>query len=281
MTPASNIAGDDENRPFRHYSLKQKTIFWISENLFQRITYTQRHGLIRGMKRKGGLGWVPQAFTRSFETPEERFWRSLDLAGKVAYDVGAFHGIVTLFLAARCARVISYEPNTVNHGRLMENLRLNRLNNVTVRKLGVGSRAQHGTLVFLPLAAGGGSLEEKTVEQLKKSDAPVQSEDIEITTLDQEIAEGNLPAPDFVKIDIEGWEIEALRGARETLERYRPALFLEMHGETIAEKKRKVAEIVAFLNEAGYEDIRHVESGEAISGANSAVAMEGHLYCPR
>jgi hypothetical protein len=127
---------------------------------------------------------------------------------------------------------------------------------------------------------GGGSVEPKTVEQLLQSPAGIQKEEIQVTTLDMELAAG-LPAPGFIKIDIEGWEIEALRGARATIMGYRPALFLEMHGETWNEKKRKVAEIVACLNEFGYRDIRHVESGLPITAENSDAAAEGHLYCPR
>jgi hypothetical protein len=104
-------------------------------------------------------------------------------------------------------------------------------------------------------------------------------EDIPIVALDEEIRQAGLPVPDFIKIDIEGWEIEALRGARHTLESHKPALFLEMHGETIREKERKVAEIVAFLWETNYRRIRHVETGTAIAPENSSIAMEGHLYC--
>jgi FkbM family methyltransferase len=269
-----------QDQPFRHYSRRHRMISWISQNLFDHFSYTVRHGLIRGMKRRGGLGWVPQSFSRQFETKEEAFWRSLDLGGLVVYDVGAFHGILTLFFASRAAQVISYEPNSRNHARLMENIRLNGLNNVVVRKLGVGSSSGAGTLVFTPLMAGGGSLEQKTVEQLKRSNVAPVSQQIQITTLDQDIRDAGLPPPDFLKIDIEGWEIEALRGGSEILHSYHPALFLEMHGETMRDKQRKVAEIVEFLRETGYQNILHVETGTAITPANSAVAVEGHLYCP-
>jgi hypothetical protein len=106
-------------------------------------------------------------------------------------------------------------------------------------------------------------------------------EEVRITTLDLDLLDAALPPPDFIKIDIEGWEIEALRGGRNTLVTHRPALFLEMHGETMNEKKRKAAEIAACLNEFGYRDIQHIESGVAITTENSSVAAEGHLYCPR
>jgi FkbM family methyltransferase len=193
--------------------------------------------------------------------------------------VGAFHGLLTLFFAGRAKAVVCFEPNTQNHKRLMENLRLNRIENVAVRKLGVGSVPETRTMVGSPLMPGGASVDEKTVEELLRANVGTVVEQISIVALDEEIRQTNLPAPDFIKIDIEGWEIEALRGARSTLELHKPPLFLEMHGETIREKKRKVAEIVAFLWEINYRRILHVETGAAVTRENASIAMEGHLYC--
>jgi FkbM family methyltransferase len=263
---SSNSLNADD-LPFEHYSLRHRAIAWISQNLFDRCTYTVRHGLIRGMQRKGGLGWMPAGAPNK----EEMFWRDLPLDGLVIYDVGAFHGILTLFFASRGARVVAYEPNEMNHARLIENIRLNNLTNVEVRKLAVGSRARSGTLLYDPSMAGGGSLNPDAA-------APV-SQTVQITTLDHDIAAASLPAPDLIKIDIEGWELQALEGARATLDAYHPWLFLEMHGETMREKKRKASAIVAFLCDAGYTDILHVESGVAITPGDETVAAEGHLYC--
>jgi FkbM family methyltransferase len=259
------ISADD--LPFHHYSLRHRAVSWISRCLFDRVTYTVRHGLIRGMRRKGGLGWIPAGA----QTREEMFWRGLPLTGLVVYDVGAYHGMLTLFFASRCAQVIAYEPNEINHARLVENIRLNSLDNVRVRKLGVGAQTGSGTLHYSPEIAGGGTLDPNAIGDVSQA--------IQITTLDQDIAAFGQPAPDLIKIDIEGWELEALLGARATLDAYHPELFLEMHGETIREKQRKVHEIVAFLHDAGYQSILHVETGAVIAAGNEALAAEGHLYC--
>ncbi len=269
LQPSEPLAADD--LPFQHYSLEHRAIAWISRCLFDRLTYTVRHGLIRGMKRRGGLGWTPTSISRGTRTKEEMFWRDLLLGGKVVYDVGAFHGILALFFASRGARVIAYEPNERNHARLIENIRLNRLTSVAVRKLGLGAQPGWGVLRFSAAMMGGGSLDARALAAL--------SQHVEITTLDEDILLHTLPAPDLIKIDIEGWELEALQGARATLDAHHPALFLEMHGETMGEKKRKAREIVAFLIGAGYRNIRHVETGVAIEPGMEAQAAEGHLYC--
>jgi hypothetical protein len=44
-------------------------------------------------------------------------------------------------------------------------------------------------------------------------------------------------------------------------------------------KRQKVAALVSHLNDLGYQDIEHVETGTKLNQANSAVAAEGHLYC--
>lgn len=237
--------------------------------------YTCRHGLIEGLKRKGGLGWLPAAFTGSVETEEHRFWRSLDLSKKIVWDVGSFQGLLALFFARTARSVVCFEPNDTNRKRLLENIALNSLTNVTVRPVGIGSSPQTATMVYSPLMSGGASVDQLTVENLKARNDVVRQE-ITITTIDQEVGSGT-PAPDFIKIDIEGHELAALQGARTTLQQYRPTLFLEMHGETMREKKQKVQALAEFLTEAGY-DIVHVETKQAVTPANSVIAVEGHLY---
>lgn len=272
---------DPDDQPFRHYTTKHRMVAWVSQNLFDSVTYTVRHGLIRGMKRKGGLAWLPEFLTGSTRTPEQEFWVNLNLKDLVIYDIGAFHGLLTLFFARQGRQVISYEPNTRNRARLMENLRINGLTNVEVRPLGIGAKTEVVTMVASPLMLGGSSIEPHTVEALLNSKQPVFSQEIPVTTLDDDIREMSLPAPGFVKIDIEGAELAALVGARDTLRTHRPQLFLEMHGETMNLKRRNVAAIVSYLNELGFNDIRHVESGARITTDNSALAAEGHLYCPK
>jgi FkbM family methyltransferase len=267
-----------EDLPFRHYSLKHRLIAWISLHVFDAATYTVRHGLLKGMKRKGGLGWLPGMFSRGSSTAEEEFWSSLDLSGMTVYDIGAFQGLLTLFFASRAKMVVSFEPNTQNYARLLENLKLNGIQNVVVRKVGVGSRCERHRMAGSPLMPGGSSVDANVVESLLRDGGTVV-EEISVVALDEEIPLAALHAPHFIKIDIEGWEIEALRGARNTLLQHRPALFLEMHGATVRDKKLKVAEIVAYLWDLNYRRIQHVETGSTITPENSSVAMEGHLYC--
>ena len=110
------MANDDLQ--FRHYTLKHRLIAFISATLFDHVTYTVQHGFLKGMKRKGGLGWLPAFVSGSAETLEHHFWRSLDLKRLVVYDIGAFHGLLTLFFASQARQVIAFEPSERNRKRL-------------------------------------------------------------------------------------------------------------------------------------------------------------------
>jgi FkbM family methyltransferase len=264
-----------------HYTLRHRLVAAVSNRL-DSYTYTQRHGLIRGLRRKGGLGFLPALLTdRGRETAEHRFLRSLDLDGRVVYEIGAFQGLLTLFFSGRAREVIAYEPNPASYRRVLENLRLNGRHNVRVRHLAVGER--EGTLRLLcdALMPGGTSGDPALAEQMRgsSSSSAVRAIDVPVVTLDRDIAAHSLPEPDFVKIDIEGMELPALRGMRETLARSRPELYLEMHGATTEHKDRNVRAIVEFLCQEGYGDILHVESGEHVTPSSATRAREGHLFC--
>lgn len=260
-----------------HYTLRHRVIASISQHL-DGITYTQRHGLIRGMKRQGGLGFLPAILAGGdHETAEHRFLRSLNLTGRVVYEIGAFQGLLTLFFSSRAREVIAYEPNPPSYRRVLQNLRLNGRTNVRVRHMAVGNAAGSLTLLSDPLMPGGTSGDPTVAGQIQRS-GTVTAVEVPVVTLDADIEAANLPAPDFIKIDIEGMELTALQGMRATLARHTPNLYLEMHGATMAHKEASVRAIVAFLTEAGYGRLLHVESNETITAANATRAREGHLF---
>ena len=99
-------------------------------------------------------------------------------------------------------------------------------------------------------------------------------ETVERRTLDQE---DGLKAPDLIKVDVEGFELEVLNGASRTLSHH-PGLFIEMHGSDRDDKRRRVQAIVDHLWTFGYTDIVHLESRATITPQNAAIAGEGHLY---
>ncbi|HEY3938719.1 MAG TPA: FkbM family methyltransferase [Bryobacteraceae bacterium] len=280
-TQGSETQGSETNKddlPFRHYTLKHRVIARISSTLFDGFKYTVHHGLLKGMKRKGGLGWMPEALSGSAETAEHTFWRSLDLKDLAIYDVGAFQGLLTMFFARQARQVVCFEPSRRNRERLQQNVTLNRLTNVIVRDVGLGSKPGTLELVSWDLMPGGSSGDSNVAQSLKESNVATRSEAVRISTIDDEIRESKLPKPDFIKVDIEGMEIDALRGGAQTIREHRPALFLEMHGETMNLKRAKAAEIVAYLLSLGYATIVHVETGTLVNDTNAAVAAEGHLY---
>jgi hypothetical protein len=70
---------------------------------------------------------------------------------------------------------------------------------------------------------------------------------VRTATLDSLLHEEEIPAPDYIKMDIEGAELMALRGASECIQRHRPAIFLATHGRNME------TECCRQLNSWGYE----------------------------
>ena len=263
-----------DNVGFRkaHFSWKHRMIAAIS--IRTNFTYTVRHGLAAGMKRRGGLGFLP--FGAS-ETEEERFFHGLDLNGLVVYDIGAFEGILSMFFSCQARRVVAYEPTPNTRKRLLENLRLNGITNVDVRDVGLAAAPTNGNLVYDPLMPGAASGGQFVAKQIREHAPRAIEVPVRLVRLDDDIRERDLSPPDFIKIDVEGMELDVIRGAEETLRIRGPALYIELHGAMEADKLQNAFDVVSQLWNWGYRDILDVEENKKLTPETTK--RPSHLYC--
>jgi FkbM family methyltransferase len=261
----------------RRQTMLRRTVIATLQPLVADRVYTVRHGLARGLRRRGGLGFVPQWGAPS---AEERFLEALTLDGQTVYDVGGYEGVMTLFFARRVGtngRVVTFEPNPHNVQKIAENVRLNGFTRVSVRPIALGAIPGRATLVFPSDETARGSLESHIAGDILKEKSAL-TVDVEVDTLDRQVATG-LPLPDLVKLDVEGLERDVLEGMRTLIATHRPRLYIEIHGADPQHKLDNVTSVASCLWSAGYE-IRHIESGSPLTGPGDLPqAIHGHIYC--
>jgi FkbM family methyltransferase len=184
----------------------------------------------------------------------------------VVFDVGAHSGQYTKLLASAAAggRVYAVEPGSYARSILRSVVWLHGLANVVVLPMALGAGSGLGTLT-LPVK-GRGSLG----FGLAHLGAPgnrwetVAQELVPLTTLDAMVAALELDRVDFVKADIEGWELRLLHGGRETLRRFRPRLMLELAEEHLARAGDRLDDAFGFLKERGYAAFELALGGELV-----------------
>ncbi len=172
-----------------------------------------------------GLRWVVGSSNHgcwlgSFELEVQRYVVQKLRSGDVFYDVGANVGCFTL-LASRSigpsGRVVAFEPFSQNVAALERHLALNDIENVTVVPAAVSS-AQGEARFAAGVSNSTGRLS-STGEIVVKT-----------VVIDPLVADGTLPAPNMVKIDVEGAAGEVIAGAVKTFASARPLTVLAIHG---------------------------------------------------
>ena len=252
-------------------ALKRAAEFAVHRNV-----YLIREGLARGLKRRGGLGFLA---SQKPLTVEESFLTQVPLTGCTVYDVGCLEGMYTLFFAravGSTGHVVAFEPNPANCKAVNDNVVLNGFQNVQVHEFGLGAVSSQSELVVPFGFPGQGTAREDLQKHYLQSVGTVRVP-IRIEALDQVAGPKGLRPPDLVKIDVEGFELEVLQGAQETLRKFKPRLFIELHGLEETERSRNVRRIIELLGTLGYAPPLHVETRRTVDGS-AAVPYEGHLW---
>lgn len=192
-------------------------------------------GPIRGKKWIVGSGnhgcWLG-----SYEALKVKAFADALRGKRVVYDLGAnvgYYSLIASALVGRMGHVIAFEPDVRNISLFRRHLSMNEINNVQIVESAVSD--QSGTAGFyqepgrsMGRLGDDGSVSVRTV------------------ALDDFIRESGAPAPDVMKIDVEGAEMRVLRGAGHLLSELQPLIFLATHSATLQQECR------TFLNSLGY-----------------------------
>ncbi len=196
-----------------------------------------------------------------FREPELDLVAALVGAGDVAVDVGANHGMWTLALSpavGEAGRVYSFEPVPFTFGVLSAVVRRGRLANVTLVNKGCSDRvATMEMTVPLQSLGAGDDLQAHLAQRGGEDGDAGESVEVscEMTTLDSTLA--GIEGVSLLKLDIEGAELLALRGAAGLIARERPAIVCEVDAEFLAGFGQEPRDVVEFLGQWGYEAHRY------------------------
>ena len=170
---------------------------------------------------------------------------SLEFKSGVAVDAGAHVGNHSLYFTNFFKHVVSYEPNP----KVFELLEINaRGKEITVKNKGLGD--EKGSLEFyVDSAEACGSSFIKDYHGIHNIGKNYKNDKIDafIERLDDSILE--LDDLIFLKIDTEGFELNVLKGARETLKKHMPIVVIEQHEHEFLEG---TTPSIQFLTEMGY-----------------------------
>jgi FkbM family methyltransferase len=174
-----------------------------------------------------------------------------------AVDVGAHIGLLTIAMAKRFKRVVSFEPNLMNFGILVANMAIGRLNNVQCingalfshdAELSLGRPKQQE----IPVPVGPhGQFDWRSAKNLGAYTFTENGSKVlptKATTLDSY----DLDDVALIKIDVQGADGEVIKGALKTIQRCRPVVIFEWEEVLSQAFPATLAEIQALLKGTGY-----------------------------
>ncbi len=167
--------------------------------------------------------------------------------GMTVLDVGGNLGLYTLLLSrlvGPTGRVVTFEPDSDLFALLEHNCRINGCSNIEAHNLALGRRRDRLVLHRLILNSGDNTLGTGGSHLFRRQSVT------DVVALDDFLPDLR---PDLVKIDVQGWEIEVLRGMERTLAaRPAPALYLEYWPEGFRRAGYTSKDLTDFLAARGY-----------------------------
>jgi len=193
-----------------------------------------RNGPAKGVKlnldlRKEGSYWLGNYDQWIFDSIS---FSELIKKGDVVWDAGAYVGYYTgVFrkLVGDTGNVVTFEASTTNYNRLKHLPSINKWDNVSIHYLAVGP--DHSRISFVDSLGGSNGPYALDKVYNEKDKTKITTVEVECCGVDELVYEKNIPAPDFIKFDLESAEVYALHNGDRLFKEKRPTILLELHGE--------------------------------------------------
>ena len=181
----------------------------------------------------------------------------------VLFDVGSNVGETLLNFAKLTGdngKVYGFEPVPFSFSKCSNNISLNRYSNVSLAQIALSNKEE--TLFFQDTNNNnsGGVF-------MNRKNSPGSNE-VEGVTLDAYVERLGITKIDLIKVDVEGFETNVFKGARETCKKFRPKLFVEVDDVNLKSQGSSAIELIELITSYGYQ----------ISKIDSAVAWDQPLY---
>ncbi len=182
-------------------------------------------------------------YLKSFLKPEMTF-----------IDIGANQGEFSLFAASKLTKgkVISFEPVKKQYNYFVKNIELNQFKNIELNHYGLSNEVGKLPIYTSNKPELHGGVHEGLSTLYKSGERVDFEQTVDLKIFDEEYLD-KLSRIDFVKIDIEGAELFALKGMQKHIEKFRPDILIEINDDTFTAAGYTVNDVLDFLTIFNYK----------------------------
>ncbi len=171
----------------------------------------------------------------------------------VFIDVGANMGYCSLLadrIVGEDGKIFAIEPSERDFLRLLDNVSINKLRNINSYRLVISDKEGEALVSIAPEERS--ALNTVATEFNYKGIEKIKTEKVPSTTIDIFVDKEGLDKIDVIKMDIESSELSALKGAKNSIEKYRPAIILGFNKNAFKTNHISCEEIEKILSEHRY-----------------------------
>jgi FkbM family methyltransferase len=229
---------------------------------------------INGMKVRFPTKWS-RFYENNYEADNYGFLKQHVKPGMDIIDIGAHLGLFSACvsqLTGPQGKIICIEPTPGTFSILKKTLELNHCNNVTALEAAVSDKK--GTATFYESHTAGCNSNSLVKNRAEKD---LSAYDVKLVTIDSITGEHSLK-PSVIKIDVEGAELDALRGGVETFRLFKPVLILGLHPDFIKQKGDSLETIWDLLKSNQYEVIMGNKKMTKTDFCNHDLLFDVHCF---